>query len=88
MSAACSPSPLQHIAFIEPDNYIMSGQDMLLPLCRVGEQGEHLKSSPAAVARLQQRDNQAQSQVFSSQADSLLHGYQALLAQVIALHCQ
>lgn len=59
---------------------------MLVLLCRVGEQGEHLKSSLATVARLQHRDNQAQSHAFSSQADSLLQGYQALLAQVHALH--
>ena len=85
MSKACSLCPLQHIAFIERVNYI--GQDMLSLLCRLGEQSEHLKSSLATVAHLQQRDDQAQSHVFSSQADSLMHGYQALLAQVSALCC-
>ena len=54
---------------------------------RVGEQGEHLKSSLAAVARLQHTDNQAQRHAFNSQVDSLLQSYQALLAQVHALYC-
>lgn len=74
--------------FPETCNNIILGQDMLSLLCRVGEQGEQFKSSLAAVARLQERDHEAQGHAFSSQADSLLHGYQALLAQVSALHCQ
>ena len=49
--------------------------------CRVEEQGQHLKSSLAALTGLQKSDNRAQMR-FTSQADSLLHGYQTLLAQV------
>lgn len=52
----------------------------------MSEQAEHLKSSLASVTRLQQSDSRADSHMFTSQADSLLHGYQALLAQVLAAH--
>lgn len=50
--------------------------------CRVQEQAEHLKISLAAVTKLQHSDIDAHTHVFNIQADSLLHRYQALLAQV------
>ncbi|DBB13069.1 TPA: hypothetical protein ACH3X3_005801 [Trebouxia sp. C0006] len=48
---------------------------------RVQEQAEHLKISLAAVTNLQHSDIAAHTDVFNTQADSLLHRYQALLAQ-------
>jgi len=48
----------------------------------VHEQAEHLKISLAAVTNLQHSDIPAHTHVFNSQADSLLHRYQAVLAQV------
>ncbi len=53
-------------------------------VCRVQEQAEHLKISLLNMTSLQDQDSdsRAQSHMFTSQADSLLHRYQALLAQV------
>ncbi|DBA86863.1 TPA: hypothetical protein ACH3X2_005327 [Trebouxia sp. C0005] len=48
---------------------------------RVQEQAEHLKISLAAVTNLQHSDIHAHIHVFNSQANSLLHRYQAVLAQ-------
>ncbi|DBA78815.1 TPA: hypothetical protein ACH3X1_008710 [Trebouxia sp. C0004] len=48
---------------------------------RVQEQAEHIKISLAAVINLQHSDIHAHTHVFNTQADSLLHRYQAVLAQ-------